>query len=550
MAQRVCIALALTGEPKLLVADEPTTALDVTVQAEILSLLRALVRDTGLSVVLVSHDLGVVADICDDVAVMYAGQVVEAGSTARGPRRAPPTRTRWPCWAPNPHVPDGEPVPERLASIAGTVPAAGHLAHRLPVRRPLPCSPPTSAAHPFPAVPAHGDGAWSAASGSRTWRCTRSAGRPEEAGAETAPTPDSITARRSPIDRERRMTVRDGTGPPPSAAPALEVRDLVVRYGSGRKARAATPADRRGQLRRRARRDARAGRGVRLRQVHDRQGRPRPAAADRAAGCSLHGRDITDMPLKQRRDAGRRPAGRLPGPVLLAEPGPHHRPDPGRAAAADGDPPARDAWRKARHGTGVRRPARRRRRPLSRPSSPAASGSGSPSPARWSCDPKVIVLDEPVSALDLSTQAQVLNLLADLRDQHGLAFLFVAHDLGVVRFLAQRTVVLYRGQVMETGPVETVTQQPRHPYTVGADLRRAGAPARPSRPPAGPPGRRSASGRPVPPSRRRPGARSFRAARWPPSSAWPSGRRCGWSTAASPPATTPKRSRGRCCADP
>jgi peptide/nickel transport system ATP-binding protein len=82
------------------------------------------------------------------------------------------------------------------------------------------------------------------------------------------------------------------------------------------------------------------------------------------------------------------------------------------------------------------------------------------------CDPKVVVLDEPVSALDLSTQAQVLNLLADLRDQRGLSFLFIAHDLGVVRFLSQRTVVLYRGQIMETGPVEAVNSTPRHPYTV------------------------------------------------------------------------------------
>lgn len=82
------------------------------------------------------------------------------------------------------------------------------------------------------------------------------------------------------------------------------------------------------------------------------------------------------------------------------------------------------------------------------------------------CDPRVIVLDEPVSALDLSTQAQVLNLLADLRDERQLAYLFIAHDLGVVRFLAQRVVVLYRGQVMEAGPVEAITRAPRHPYTV------------------------------------------------------------------------------------
>jgi oligopeptide/dipeptide ABC transporter ATP-binding protein len=82
------------------------------------------------------------------------------------------------------------------------------------------------------------------------------------------------------------------------------------------------------------------------------------------------------------------------------------------------------------------------------------------------CDPKVIVLDEPVSALDLSTQAQVLNLLADLRDSRQLALLFIAHDLSVVRFLAQRVVVLYRGQVMEAGRVEDVTQRPGHPYTI------------------------------------------------------------------------------------
>jgi oligopeptide/dipeptide ABC transporter ATP-binding protein len=82
------------------------------------------------------------------------------------------------------------------------------------------------------------------------------------------------------------------------------------------------------------------------------------------------------------------------------------------------------------------------------------------------CDPKVIVLDEPVSALDLSTQAQVLNLLADLRDQRQLALLFIAHDLGVVRFLAQRVVVLYRGQVMEAGGADDVTAHPRHPYSI------------------------------------------------------------------------------------
>ncbi|MCU1518576.1 MAG: oligopeptide/dipeptide transporter, ATP-binding protein, partial [Pseudarthrobacter sp.] len=81
------------------------------------------------------------------------------------------------------------------------------------------------------------------------------------------------------------------------------------------------------------------------------------------------------------------------------------------------------------------------------------------------CDPKLVVCDEAVSALDLSTQAQVLNLLADLRDEHGLSYLFIAHDISVVQFLAQRVVVLYRGQVMESGPAAAVTESPKHPFT-------------------------------------------------------------------------------------
>ncbi|MFE5835537.1 dipeptide/oligopeptide/nickel ABC transporter permease/ATP-binding protein [Arthrobacter sp. NPDC056493] len=121
MAQRVAIALALSGKPRLLVADEPTTALDVTVQAEILSLLRSLVKDTGMSVVMVTHDLGVVADICDNVAVMYAGQVVESGRTPNildNPRH-PYTLA---LLAADPHANTADDMPERLATIKGQVP--------------------------------------------------------------------------------------------------------------------------------------------------------------------------------------------------------------------------------------------------------------------------------------------------------------------------------------------------------------------------------------------------------------------------------------------
>jgi peptide/nickel transport system permease protein len=156
MAQRVCIALALTGSPRLLIADEPTTALDVTVQAEILSLLRSLVRDTGLSVLIVSHDLGVVADLCDDVAVMYAGQVVESGPVAWVLGRPSHPYTAALLGA-NPHVAEGLPVPDRLPSIPGTVPAAADwpAGCRFAGR----CSLATAAcARPVPVTPAHGNG--------------------------------------------------------------------------------------------------------------------------------------------------------------------------------------------------------------------------------------------------------------------------------------------------------------------------------------------------------------------------------------------------------
>ena len=182
MAQRVCIALALTGEPRLLIADEPTTALDVTVQAEILSLLRQLVRDRGLSVVLVSHDLGVVADICDDVAVMYAGTVVESGdvtSVLDSPAH-PYTKA---LLGANPHVPDGHPLPERLASIAGTVPAPGswpdgcRFAGRCKFAQ-------EQCTVPFPSLPAHGSGSVLCI---RVDELADATWEPEHAGDETAP---------------------------------------------------------------------------------------------------------------------------------------------------------------------------------------------------------------------------------------------------------------------------------------------------------------------------------------------------------------------------
>jgi peptide/nickel transport system ATP-binding protein len=245
--------------------------------------------------------------------------------------------------------------------------------------------------------------------------------------------------------------------------PALEVRDLVVRYGSGRKARNAPPAvdgvsfdiapgETLGLVGESGSGKSTIGKAV--------LGLQPPAAGT----VRMHGQDITRLSLKQR--------SRQVADLRVVFQDPYSSLNPARTIGQTLVEPLRlmgirgpEALQKARRGlesVGLPGDAVDRH--------PAQFSGGQRQRIAIAralvCDPKVVVLDEPVSALDLSTQAQVLNLLADLRDQHGLAFLFIAHDLGVVRFLAQRVVVLYRGQVMETGPVESVTQAPRHPYSV------------------------------------------------------------------------------------
>jgi len=260
------------------------------------------------------------------------------------------------------------------------------------------------------------------------------------------------------------MTAPAGTAPAAATTtPALEIRDLVVRYGTGRKARQAPPAIDRVSF------DIAPGETVGL--VGE-SGSGKSTIGKAVLGLQpptsgtvrLHGQDITSMSLKQR--------SRQVADLRVVFQDPYSSLNPARTIGQTLVEPLRlmgikgeEALRKARSGLeSVGLPADA----VDRYPSQFSGGQRQRIAIARAlvCDPKVVVLDEPVSALDLSTQAQVLNLLADLRDQRGLAFLFIAHDLGVVRFLSQRTVVLYRGQVMETGPVEAVSQAPRHPYTV------------------------------------------------------------------------------------
>jgi oligopeptide/dipeptide ABC transporter ATP-binding protein len=248
-----------------------------------------------------------------------------------------------------------------------------------------------------------------------------------------------------------------------STTPALEIRDLVVRYGRGRKARNGAPAVDLVSL------DIAPGETVGL-VGESGSGKSTIGKAvlglqpPTAGTVELHGTDITQTTLKQRT--------KLAADLRVVFQDPYSSLNPARTIGQTLVEPLRLM------GVGGAEALQRARRAIESVGLPAEAVDRYPSQFSGGqrqriaiaralvCDPKVVVLDEPVSALDLSTQAQVLNLLADLRDQSDLAFLFIAHDLGVVRFLAQRVVVLYRGQVMESGPVDAVTLRPRHPYTV------------------------------------------------------------------------------------
>ena len=250
---------------------------------------------------------------------------------------------------------------------------------------------------------------------------------------------------------------------PTAVTPALEVRDLVVRYGSGRKAKKATPAVDGVSF------DLAAGETL---GIVGESGSGKSTIGKAVLGLQkptsgtvrLQGTDITALSLKQRRS--------LAVDLRVVFQDPYSSLNPARTIGQTLVEPLRLL------GVGEAEADKRARESLVSVGLPGEAVERYPSQFSGGqrqrvaiaralvCRPKVVVLDEPVSALDLSSQAQVLNLLADLREQHNLAFLFIAHDLGVVRFLSQRAVVLYRGQVMESGPVESITQRARHPYTV------------------------------------------------------------------------------------
>ncbi len=430
MCQRVMIAMALANRPKLLIADEPTTAVDSTIQAQILKLLRDLRAEVSGALILVSHDLGVIAENTNRLVVMYAGEVMETGPTSR-------------VLAEPQH-----PYTQGLLSCRPTT--RGRIA-----LKPIPGQPPSPGAAisgcPFePRCPV-GNGKAEcrnqrpqlALSGESLAAChfagslAFSPGVPLEAGEKAFPGAEplfrleSVSVAypvRGPFWRRKQvhLAVR---GVDLEVRPG-EALGIVGESGSGKSTLARVMT----RLVRPSagavcfdNRDVFALAGESLRNF---RGRVQIVFQDplNALNPSLSVGDNAAEPLRlrgiSRAERYRRVAERFPEVGL--------------------DPAHYD------HGVTEMSGGQLQRVGIAR---------------ALSVDPEILIMDEPVSALDVSVQAQILNLLADLKQRRRLSYVFISHDMSVVRQLCDRVAVMRHGQIVESGPVEEIFAEPKDGYT-------------------------------------------------------------------------------------
>jgi peptide/nickel transport system ATP-binding protein len=421
LRQRVMIAMALARSPRLIVADEPTTALDVTVQARVLDLLATAARDRGVALLLVTHDLGVAARICDRIAVAYAGRIVEVGRTAQilGRPQHPYTVG---LLASRPRL-DGLIAGGALPSLPGQ-PADP--------RRPLPgCS--------FaPRCPRADLGCQApvplAVAGDRRCEC-------HHVGA----------VRSWPSAAARLAHVEDAPAGLPAAALVLE--DVVREYARPRPHpfAARPPA-------------LRAVDGVSL---------SLPAGGSLAiVGESGSGKTTLlrmVVGLLDPTSGGVRLGPGAPPQLIFQDAGASLTPwlsigdQIAERLAALGVPRSERADRVARTLESVGLPAD------AAAALPGKLSGGQRQRAAIAraiaVPPALLACDEPVSALDVSLAAQVLNLLCDLRARLGIALLFVTHDLAAARAVADEVAVMHRGVVVEQGPIDRIFSAPDHDYT-------------------------------------------------------------------------------------
>jgi peptide/nickel transport system ATP-binding protein len=447
MRQRAMIAMAIANDPDLIIADEPTTALDVTIQAQILDVLRTAQQTTGAAIILITHDLGVIAGFADRVAVMYAGKLVENASVDDLFYRARMPYTLG-LLGSIPRLDVGARQP--LTPIEGNPPSLVHLPEGCPF------------------VP----------------RCPMRIEKCVEAEPALLPMLHSGEAhtsachRSDEIERLEMKSTDVFRAPPPATESAaatprlqrpvlLEVRDLVKEYPLTK-----------GALMRRRVGTVHAVDGI---SFDIRESETLGLVGESGCGKTtaiveilnllkpmggtivVLGKDTAQM------TAAERFAVRRDLQVVFQDP----------MASLDPRLPIGDVLAEPLHAHGVSAEDRTRRvrellelvglQPEHANRYPQAFSGGQRQrigiARALALQPRLLVLDEPVSALDVSIRAGVINLLEHLKALLGLSYLFVAHDLSVVRHIADRVAVMYLGRIVEIGNVDEVFDAPAHPYT-------------------------------------------------------------------------------------
>ncbi|MEV0384876.1 ABC transporter ATP-binding protein [Nonomuraea sp. NPDC050643] len=441
MRQRVVIAIALANDPALLIADEPTTALDVTIQAQILRLLARLRTELGIAVAIITHDMGVVAELCTDVVVMYGGRTVEKGTVEQVFERPRHPYTAA-LLAAMPRI-DDDRIGQPLPAIPGAPPDPAALPPGCPFAPRCAFTEP-GCDHEPPELLQIGAAGHAAA---------------------------CFVAQRGTTDVSVRAT---GAAPParaeradvPATAPVLEVRDLRVDVGSRR----------RGLLRRDP--PVYAVDSVSL-SVH--AGRTLGLVGESGCGKSTLSRSIVGINrvsdgsvLVDGADVSamrEQELGRVRASVQYLFQDPYASLNPRRtirqsltealAFRGVGGREREEAARSLMEQVGLRAEHLDRY--------PHAFSGGQRQrigiARALARQPRALILDEPVSALDMSIQAQIINLLERLQHDLGLGYLFIAHDLSVVRHLSDTVAVMYLGRIVEYGDAADVYGDPQHPYT-------------------------------------------------------------------------------------